>query len=254
MPVFQLLGVGRVVSSVPSTSNSCISISISVPGYCVSASECCVAAASVSVSLLPKLVADSCVSATGCCVAASGVSISLLSTVIPVAGSCVSVAGWVAVCVSAISKSNDVWVSNSCSSISLSVAGSCVSAVVVSCVSAMAGSCVSATEWVTGSCVSATFCETDGVTVSGASDFCVATPMVRIGRGSGVGGINGLLGFSRIGGGFRVVVIQGGLIEDFVCFFHGKGGKGAICGRFRGGFSSMIGQGIFSGSESSIMI
>jgi hypothetical protein len=69
-----------------------------------------------------------------------------------------------------------------------------------------AGSCVSATEWVTGSCVSATFCETDGVTVSGASDFCVAAPMVRIGKGSGVGGINGLRGFSRIGGGFRVVV------------------------------------------------
>jgi hypothetical protein len=122
------------------------------------------------------------------------------------------------------------------------------------CVSAMAGSCVSATEWVTGSCVSATFCETDGVTVSGASDFCVAAPMVRIGKGSGVGKINSLRGFSRIGGGFRVVVSQGGLNEGFVRFLRGKGGKDAICGRFRGGFSSMIGQGVFSGSESSIII
>jgi hypothetical protein len=96
-----------------------------------------------------------------------------------VAGSCVSATGGVADCVSAsLLKTNDVWASNSCNSISMSAAGSCVSAVVVSCVSAMAGSCVSATEWVTGSCVSATLCETDGVTVFGASGSCVAAPMV----------------------------------------------------------------------------
>jgi hypothetical protein len=78
--------------------------------------------------------------------------------------------------------------------------------------------------------------------------------MVRIGRGSGVGDINGLRGFSRIDGGSRVVVIQGGLIEVFVRFLRKGVGKDASCGRFRGGFSSMIGQGIFSGSESSIRI
>ena len=136
----------------------------------------------------------------------------------------------------------------------MSATGSCVSAMAVSCVSARAGSCVSATEWVTGSCVSATLCETDGVTVSGASGSCVATPMVRIGKDPGVGEVDGLRGFSVIGGGSRVMVIQGGLIEVFVRFLRKKGGKGAICGRFRGGFYSMIGQGIFSGSESSIMI
>ena len=135
---------------------------------------------------------ESCVSATGCCVAASGVSISLLSTVIPVVGSCVSAAGWVAVCVSATSKTNDVWVSNSCSSISLSAAGSCVAAVAVSCVSAMAGSCVSSTEWVAGSCVSATLCETDDVTVSWASSSCVSVPMVGIGKDPGIGEVRGV--------------------------------------------------------------
>jgi hypothetical protein len=119
----------------------------------------------------------------------------------------------------------------------MSATGSYVSAMDVSCVSTMAGSCVLATEWVTGSCVSATLCEIDGVTVSGASGSCVTAPMVRIGKDPGVGEINGLQGFSRIGGGSRVVVIQGGRIEAFVRFLRKKGGKGAICCRFRGGFS-----------------
>jgi hypothetical protein len=66
--------------------------------------------------------------------------------------------------------------------------------VAVFCVSAMAGSCVSATEWVTGSCVSATLCETDGVTVCGASDFCVAAPIVERGKDPGIGEVSGSRG------------------------------------------------------------
>ena len=102
----------------------------------------------------------------------------------------------------------------------------------VSCVSAMVGSCVSATEWVTGSCVSASL-----YLVAGASGSCVAVPMVGIGKDPRVGEVNGLRGLSRIGGGSRVVVIHGGLIESLVLFLCKKGGKGEICCRFHGGLS-----------------
>jgi hypothetical protein len=62
---------------------------------------------------------------------------------ISVAGSCVSATGWVAGCVSAtLFETNDVWALGSCNSISMSAAGSCVSVVAVSCVLAMDGSCV----------------------------------------------------------------------------------------------------------------
>jgi hypothetical protein len=161
-------------------------MSILVVGSCVSATGCCVAASGVSISSISKSVAGSCVSATGCCVAASGVSNSCNSTSIPVAGSCVSVTGWVVGYVSATSKTDDVWASNSCNSIS-----------------------------VVGSCVAATG---DG-----------------IGKDPGVW--EDVRHISRIGGGSRVVVIQGGLIEDLVHFLRKKGGKGAICCRFRGGLS-----------------
>ena len=100
-------------------------------------------------------------------------------------GSCVSATGWVAGCVSATSKTNDVWASNSCNSL------------------------------VVGSCVAAT----------GAG----------IGKDPGV--LENVRRISRIGGVSRVVVIQGGLIEDLVRFLRKKGGKGAICCRFRGGLS-----------------
>ena len=79
---------------------------------------------------------------------------------------------------------------------------------------------------------------------------CVAATEVGIGNGPGVW--EDVRHLSRIGGGSRVVVIQGGLIEALVRFLRKEGGKGAICFRFHGGFSWMIGQGTFSGSESSI--
>jgi hypothetical protein len=153
-----------------------------------------------------------------------------------VAGSCVSATEWVAGCVSAtLLETNDVWASDSCNSISMSAAGSCVSAVAGSCVSAMAGSCVSATEWVAGSCVSATFCETEGVTVSGASGSCVAAPVVGRGKDPGVWEVEDVRRISRIGGVSRVVGIKGGLIEALVRFLRKKGEKGAVCFRFCGG-------------------
>jgi hypothetical protein len=61
--------------------------------------------------------------------------------------------------------------------------------------------------------------------------------MVGIGKDPGIGEVKGLRGMSRIVGGSRVVVIQGGLIEALVLFFHKKGGKGVICFRFHGGLS-----------------
>ena len=108
---------------------------------------------------------------------------------ISVVGSCVSATGWVVGCVSATSKTNDVWASNSCNSISV------------------VGSCVAATE-------------------------------VGIGKDPRVWGVEYVRRISRIGGGSRVVVIQGGLIEALVLFLRKEGGKGAIYFRFRGGLSN----------------
>jgi hypothetical protein len=172
-----------------------------------------------------------------------------------VAGSCVSSIGWVAGCVSTtLFEINDVWASGSCNSISMSADGSCVSAVAVSCVSAMVGSYVSATEWVAGSCVSATLCETDDVTVSGASGSCVSVPVVGIGKDPGIGEVKGVRGISRIGGDSRVVVTKGGLVELLVRFFRKKGGKMGVCFHFREGRSSMMGQEGLSDLESSLRI
>ena len=136
----------------------------------------------------------------------------------------------------------------------MSAAGSCVSVVAVFCVSAMASSCVSATEWVAGSCVLATLCETDDVTVSGASGSCVSVPVVGIGKDPGIGEVGGVRGIIRIGGGYKVVVIKGGLVEALVHFFHKKDGKRGIFFHFCEGLSSMMGQGELSGSESSLRI
>jgi hypothetical protein len=98
----------------------------------------------------------------------------------------------------------------------MSAAGSCVLAVAVSYVSAMAGSCVSATEWVAGSCVSATLCETDDVTVSGASGSCVSVLVVGIGKDPRAGEVKGVRGISQIDGESRVVATKGGLVEILV--------------------------------------
>jgi hypothetical protein len=136
----------------------------------------------------------------------------------------------------------------------MSAAGSCVSAVVVSCVSAMASSCVSATEWVVGSCVSATVFEIDDVAASWASGSCVSLPVVGIGKDPEIGEVGGVQGISQIGGGSRVVVIKGGLVEALVRFFHKKGGKRGACFHFCEGLSSMMGQEGLSGSESSLRI
>ena len=175
---------------------------------------------------------------------------------ISVAGSCVSATGWVASsCVSAtLFETNDVWASGSCNSISMSAVGSFVSAVAVYCVSSMAGSCVSTTEWVASSCVSATLCETDDVTVSWASGSCVSVPVVGIGKDPGIGEVGGVWGISRIGGGSRVVFIKGGLVEALVLFFRKKGGKRGVCFHFREGLSSMMGQEELPVSESSLRI
>jgi hypothetical protein len=103
-------------------------------------------------------------------------------------GSCVSATGWVAGCVSATSKTNDIWASNSYNSISV------------------ASSCVAPTE-------------------------------VGIGKDPGVWEVEDVWCIIRIGGMYRVVVIQGGLIKALVCFLRTKGGKGAIYFRFHGGLS-----------------
>ena len=132
--------------------------------------------------------------------------------------------------------------------------GSCVSAVVVSCVSAMVGSCVSATEWVVGSCVSATLFEIDDVAASWAAGSCVSVPVAGIGKDPGMGEVGGVRGISRIGGGSRVVVIKGGLVEALVHFFHKKDGKRGVCFCFREGLSSRMGQEELSSSESSLRI
>jgi hypothetical protein len=173
-------------------------------------------------------------------VAAFGASDSCNSISISVAGSCVLATGWVAgSCVSAtLFETNDVWASGSCNSILMSAASSYVST----------------TEWVVGSCVSATLCETDDVTASWASGSCVSVPVVGIGEDPGIGEVGGVRGISRIGGEYKVVVIKGGLVEALVLFFRKKGGKRGAFFHFRESLSSMMGQEELSGSESSLRI
>ena len=130
------------------------------------------------------------------------------------------------------------------------MAGSCVSAT-----EWVAGSCVLATEWVAGSCVSATLFETDDVATPWASSSCVSVPVGGIGKDPGIWEVGGVRGISRIGGGSRVVIIMGGLVEALVHFFRKKGGKkGFICFCLHGGLSSMMGQAELSGRESSLRI
>ena len=79
-------------------------------------------------------------------------------------------------------------------------------------------------------------------------------PVGGIGKDSGIWEVGGIRGISRIGGGSRVVVIMGGLVEALVHFFCKKAGKKGICFRFREILSSMMGQGELSSSESSLRI
>jgi hypothetical protein len=57
-----------------------------------------------------------------------------------------------------------------------------------------------------------------------------------------------------MGGGFRAVAVVVALVEALVHFLCKKGGKKGIFFRLHGGFSSMMGQGELSGSESSLRI
>ena len=66
---------------------------------------------------------------------------------------------------------------------------------------------------------------------------CVAATEVGIGKDPGVWEVEDVRCINRLGGGSRVVVIQGGLIKALVRFLRKKGGKGAICFHFRGGLS-----------------
>jgi hypothetical protein len=57
-----------------------------------------------------------------------------------------------------------------------------------------------------------------------------------------------------MGWGFRAVVVVAALVEALVRFLCKKGRKKGICFHLCGGFSSMMGQGELSGSESSLRI
>ena len=87
-----------------------------------------------------------------------------------------------------------------------------------------------------------------------ASGSCVLVPVGGIGKDPGIWEVGGVRGISRIGGGSRVVVIKGGLVEGLVLFFRKKGRKRGVCFRFREGLSSMMAQEELSGSESSLRI
>jgi hypothetical protein len=156
------------------------------------------------------------------------------------AGSCVSATEWVTVSATLFEESSVAapWAFDSCISISISAAGSYVSA----------------TKWVVGSCVSTTLFERDDVATPWAYGSCVSVPMGGIGKDPGIWEVGGVRGISRMGWGSRVVEIMGGLVEALVHFFHKKGGKKGICFRLCGGLSSMMGQGELSGSESSLRI
>jgi hypothetical protein len=78
--------------------------------------------------------------------------------------------------------------------------------------------------------------------------------MGGIGKDYGIWEVGGVQGISQMGWGSMAVVVVASLVEALVRFLCKKGGKKGICFRFRGGFSSMMGQGELSGSESSLRI
>ena len=79
-------------------------------------------------------------------------------------------------------------------------------------------------------------------------------PVGGIGKDSKIWEVGGVRGFSQMGWGFRVVAVVAALVEVLVRFLCKKEGKGGICFRLHGGFSSVMGQGELSGSESSLRI
>ena len=87
-----------------------------------------------------------------------------------------------------------------------------------------------------------------------ASVSCVSVPVDGIGKDSRIWEVEGVQGFNRMGQGFRAVVVVVVLVEALVRFICKKGRKKGICFRLHGGFSSMMGQGELSGSESSLRI
>jgi hypothetical protein len=74
------------------------------------------------------------------------------------------------------------------------------------------------------------------------------------GKDSGIWEVGVVRGFSQMGWGFRAVAVVAALVEALVHFLCQKGRKKGICFRLCGGFSSMMGQGELSGSESSLRI
>ena len=94
----------------------------------------------------------------------------------------------------------------------------------------------------------------DDVATYWASGSCVSVPVGGICKDSIIWEVRGVRGISRMGWGSRVVAIVATLVEALVCFLCKKGEKKGICFRLRGVFSSMMGQGELSGSESSLRI
>jgi hypothetical protein len=79
-------------------------------------------------------------------------------------------------------------------------------------------------------------------------------PVGRIGKDSGIWEVGGVRGISRMGWGFRVVAVVVAIVEALVHFLCKKGGKKGICFHLCATFSSIMGQGELSGSESSLRI
>jgi hypothetical protein len=78
-------------------------------------------------------------------------------------------------------------------------------------------------------------------------------PLGGIGKNSGIWESEGVRAFSKMGWGFRAVAIVAALVEvlvHFLCKKEGKGGIFFLC--LCEGFSSVMGQGELSGSESSL--
>ena len=79
--------------------------------------------------------------------------------------------------------------------------------------------------------------------------------MGGIGKSSKIWEGGGVRAFSQMGWGFRAVAVVATLLEVLVRFLYKKEGKGGICFfHLCVGFSSVVGQGEFSGSESSLRI